>query len=953
MVGRVGGDEFVVLMVNVPSEGVARRKVKHLNIAVRERTIGEIPGGVSVSIGYALTGRQPITYETLFHQADEALYEAKRSGKSRACQYGIATGTETVSRDKIKTILVVDDHALNRKVLAKSLGAEYHIVEAENGRDALEKLETNGAQIDGIVLDLVMPVMDGFEFLTAIRERDAFCNIPIIVATVNENTEHETRALKLGAWDFVTKPYNVEVLKFRLHNAILRSQLSAFTQLKYLAEFDPLTGIYNKRKFFEMTRETMLANPDTRFVFARVDIENFKLVNSYFGMTAGDRLLRRLAGELREYAADHPMMTYGHIQADVFCLCLPFESEEKTIRKIEEASAVLGAMLENFTLAMSFGLYVVRDRTMSVDTMYDNAIMASRRCKGNYVRNYAFYEDGMRATMERENALAGQMPEALQGGQFVVYYQPKYDVRTGTPQGAEALVRWKHPRLGMITPGEFIPVFEKNGLVSKLDAFVWEQACRLLSEWKKEGRHVLPISVNVSRINLYNPKLVEQLCALTQKYDIPAGWLNLEITETAYSENPRVMQDVVSRLQKLGFIIMMDDFGSGYSSLNMLKDLPVDVLKVDMRFLPEHVNGRAERILASVVRMAKWLDMQVIVEGVETEEQVKFLQSVGCDFIQGYFYARPMPESDYRTLLEEFGPKEHELRISESGGHGIEELWSAVPQAEMVFEELIYPVGIYDLSYAGELTLLRANKAFRRDFGYDESAPAEVRRFVDEEQLMRLRDSFSAAFNQQSEVQCEYMRMSTDSRPMWVQVKLKFSGILEGQNIFLAIFSDITAARQAEAEMARFQKFASSPAPEAPYMLIVDDQELSRQILSELFGKHYRILEAEDGKRALELLREHCGEIAVLLLDLIMPVMSGRELLDVKNADPELSPIPVVVISADDTNSSQLRMLEYGVNDYITKPFLPQVALRRVRNVIDYNERFRALVTEYNRAKGS
>ncbi|MEG0216548.1 MAG: EAL domain-containing protein, partial [Hungatella sp.] len=257
----------------------------------------------------------------------------------------------------------------------------------------------------------------------------------------------------------------------------------------------------------------------------------------------------------------------------------------------------------------------------------------------------------MSATLTMEQEITNDMKYALENGQFEIYLQPQYNIHTKLPCGAEALVRWMHPKKGMLSPGIFIPIFERNGFITKLDYYVWEQACRCLHEWILQGIKPYPISVNVSRVDLYNPKLVETFLELVDRYEIEPRLLNLELTESAYTDNPIAMKKMMERLQEHGFLIMMDDFGSGYSSLSLLKDILVDVLKIDMQFLSKtEIPGRGENIIASVIRMAKWLNIPVIAEGAESGDQVDFLRSVGCDFVQGYYFARPMPVSDYEQL---------------------------------------------------------------------------------------------------------------------------------------------------------------------------------------------------------------------------------------------------------------------------------------------------------------
>lgn len=566
-------------------------------------------------------------------------------------------------------ILIVDDMQINRIMLRKILSNEYQIIEAENGKVALELLKTHGEKIAAIILDLIMPVKDGFSFLESLIKIQAYKDIPVIVSTIDGDIENEKRSLELGVWDFITKPFKPEIIQLRLKNVIARSQI-------YMAEHDSLTGFYNKRKFFQMTRQMLDEHRQEKFILLRLDIDRFKLINSFFGVEEGDRLLCYMASVIGEFVKKIPFCTYGRIESDIFCICKPYNAEQIEFL-VEEFRNKLIAYNPNYYIEISFGAYIINDLTLDMETMYDRASLAASQCKGKYMKYLAIYDDRITQALMHDQRIMNEMAPALEKGQFVVYFQPKYSLKTKKPYGAEALVRWQHPIKGLIPPNEFIPVFEKNGFICKLDFYVWERVCQAIHRWLREGLEPDPISVNVSRANLYNPNIVELLLDLVKKYEISPELLNLELTESAYMDNPQIIKKAIGRLQNEGFVILMDDFGSGYSSLSMLKDIVVDMLKIDMKFLPTKKDkGRSERILASIIQMAKWLDMPVIVEGVETKEQVAFLQELGCDYVQGYFFARPMTLEKYEKLI--FGKSiisEH--NIEEDNKFLMNMLWNA------------------------------------------------------------------------------------------------------------------------------------------------------------------------------------------------------------------------------------------------------------------------------------
>lgn len=285
--------------------------------------------------------------------------------------------------------------------------------------------------------------------------------------------------------------------------------------------------------------------------------------------------------------------------------------------------------------------------------MCDRALTACNSIKGKYGISFAYYDDTFRQKTLSEQFILDGMRVALKEKQFVVYYQPKYALSTEEIIGAEALVRWQHPQKGLMSPAEFIPLFERNGFITDLDIYVWDAVCSDLNSWIREGKHIIPISVNVSRTDIYNPELPDILCALTDKYGIPISLLHLEITETAYTEDSDQLINTVNKLIELGFLIEMDDFGSGYSSLNMLSELPINILKLDMSFINESANDRKKRILRVITYLARELNLPVVAEGVETEKQVLLLRELGCDYAQGYYYARPKSKEDFIKLMQE------------------------------------------------------------------------------------------------------------------------------------------------------------------------------------------------------------------------------------------------------------------------------------------------------------
>ena len=552
------------------------------------------------------------------------------------------------------TVLIVDDEKVNRIILRKILETEYDILEASNGEEAYDIFVGQYGFITAVVLDVFMRSGNGIDFLRHYHDSEFYQRIPVVVATIENGTKIEKECLALGAWDFIKKPYDVDILRFRLENVIERSQFKVAEELKYVKEYSTLTGIYNKKRFFEETRNVLDRNPKEQFAFIRIDIEKFRLVNSFYGIQEGNKLLQFLASYIENVLEPYPSKAFGHLEADIFGVCVPYERKQELIDFVEELAEQLRNYPLEFDLVPACGIYLIVDKSISTNDMYDMASLAAQRCKGNCMSGYAFYSDSMSVTIIKEQVLTNSMRSALESGQFVPYIQPKYNLEESKMDGGEVLIRWIDPKRGMIAPNEFIPVFERNGFIVKLDYFVWESTCKLLRRWMDEGRELRPLSVKISRVSLYNPRLVEQICELTEKYGIPRKLLQLELTESAYTQNQTAIRELMAKFRENGFTVLMDDFGSGYSSLNVLKDIVVDILKIDMKFLSDaEEKKRSEDILASVVEMSKKLNMPVIAEGVEKEEQVSFLKSIGCDYVQGYYFGKPMPVADYEKLVYE------------------------------------------------------------------------------------------------------------------------------------------------------------------------------------------------------------------------------------------------------------------------------------------------------------
>ena len=683
-----------------------------------------------------------------------------------------------------KTLLAVDDAEINRKILSKLFSSEFDVIEATDGKEALDIIAERQGNIDIIVLDIIMPKYDGFYFLEKIKNTD-FSDIPVVIATTDNSPEAEEKLLDLGATDLIYKPFNPQnavkrvkailarrenesqriksaassvenrhtmamrqtntfsaeynfetgktfidpeyiqfvhrdfinidifdpttmigliyrpdldaVVSFLnlgdIHETIQRyiniriltdnniyewfrlaltlyvengiktktiltfnninNEMEAIKKLEIFSSIDRLTKIPNRNTFVEKTQAIIEENEGEKFAIVRFDIESFKIINQLFGTSEGDSILKFIAVKLQEIIEPIKNGTYCRITSDLFAFSIPYDGDELVNKVIDTLVAAVKMYPLNFDITLSFGIYIAENSEYSVRHMLDRAAVAQKATKNNYKSHVSYFDEALKEQEEIEITIVSEMKRALENGEFKIYLQPKVDMRTGKIIGSEALVRWVHPEKGLISPRNFIPIFENNGFITELDYYIFETVSKQLDKWRQEGMPILPVSVNVSRADLYDPNLFPNIVRIVDKYNIPHEDIEFELTESSFISDNHKLVELTFNLQKGGFHVLMDDFGSGYSSLNSLKDIKVDVLKIDINFLPTSKDDeRAGKILTSVVSMAQALDLKVVVEGVETRDQADFLISIGAYEAQGYFFFRPMPIEDFEKALK-------------------------------------------------------------------------------------------------------------------------------------------------------------------------------------------------------------------------------------------------------------------------------------------------------------
>ncbi len=421
-------------------------------------------------------------------------------------------------------------------------------------------------------------------------------------------------------------------------------------ELKNQLGIDSLTGLYNQRGFFSSATRLVADNPDKRYILAIGDINGLGGINDLYSNTGGDIVISHVSKVISEFADGRGLC--ARMGSGTFAVI--FENTKENIEKLKADTQVSIAHLGmEYPLSIKFGLYDMGDRSVTMGRAVLYATYAYRTSKDKSRNTYVFYTDEMSKSMSEEAEVTQKMKSAMANGEFVLYFQPKYDHDSGDMVGAEVLSRWIRPDGQVISPGVFIPVFEKNGYISELDRYVWKTSFETVSRWIEAGKNAVPVSVNISRISLLDEAIIPYIRNLKERYPKASEYVQFEITESAYAGNTDEILGRVAHIQEMGFKINMDDFGSGYSSLNLLKDAPIDIVKLDMGFLRgEDHTDRGKVIISSVVKMTRELGFDIIAEGVETKDQADTLASMGCSVIQGFYYARPMPEDDFAASLK-------------------------------------------------------------------------------------------------------------------------------------------------------------------------------------------------------------------------------------------------------------------------------------------------------------
>ena len=552
------------------------------------------------------------------------------------------------SADGKRNVLIVEDEIVNQELLRYTLQEDYNLSFAATGEEAKAAICEQAETLSLLLLDLNLPDMHGMDILRWLREDAQLSRLPVIVLT--SDRESEVESLTIGAMDFIPKPYPMP--KVILARVLRTIELSEDRDILRSTERDALTGLYNQEFFYRYAEQFDVHHKETTMDAIVIDVNHFHMINERYGKVYGDEVLRRIGERVRDTVRESGGIVCRH-EADTFYIYCPHRTDYPTI--LEKVSTELADEAHKRThVRLRMGVYSEVDKHIDIERRFDRAKLAANTVRSSFTKGVAIYDSALHESEMFEEHLLESFHVAMEERQFVVYYQPKFDIRPSEPvlNSAEALVRWNNPELGMVSPGVFIPLFEKNGLIQELDSYVWHEVAAQIRDWRDRLGISMPVSINVSRVDMYDEDFVVNMVALLRENGLTPNDLLLEITESAYTENSDQIIDTVNQLREVGFKIEMDDFGSGYSSLNMVSTLPIDALKLDMQFIRNAFKGRRDtRMLEVVLEIADSLMVPSIAEGVETAEQMFTLKSLGCDIVQGYYFSRPVPAGEYEAFL--------------------------------------------------------------------------------------------------------------------------------------------------------------------------------------------------------------------------------------------------------------------------------------------------------------
>ncbi len=580
------------------------------------------------------------------------------------------------------------------------------------------------------------------------------------------------------------------------------------------------TGILSRVSFYTQAEDIMKDNAGYTAVI--IDVDNFKNINEKYGITTGDNVLRTIgtiqAGAFEKFDG---MILHGYFYADYFVSL--WKKDSIDINDFDNyLCEQFKKELSEYKVTFHMGVCETDSNANDISTICDHALIALKICKKQLSNRYTYYNKDFYSVVAEEKELYDDMKDALANEEFVPWFQPQYNYRTGVLIGAEALVRWQHPEKGIISPAKFVPFFEKNDLIYELDKCVWKKACMYLRKWMDMGHDISSVSVNVSRRDLFKSDLIDTFKTYLKQYDLPFSRLHVEITESAYVEDSDQLIEVVKQLQETGIKVEMDDFGSGYSSLNMLKEVPVDYLKLDMGFMSKAGNqDKGGKILSSIVGMAHQLELHVIAEGVETKQQADYLKSIGCRYMQGYFFSKPLPVSEFEKLLENSNLNDRPDNRIFKGVENSADFLDATTQSTLLFNSFVGGAAIIEY-YRGNLSALRINERFYEEVGINAEEyltyQYNLLGILPEESRKKYIKMLRTAMHTGGEAECE-MCIRNKGKDIWTFNRVRYLSQNGERYIFYLSVENITQARELMSEKAELTERLSAVMKSVPGLI--------------------------------------------------------------------------------------------------------------------------------------
>ena len=546
-----------------------------------------------------------------------------------------------------KTVLIVDDEPINRDILSAILSDTFNVLEAGDGKEALDLLLKDEQKINLVLLDVFMPY-DGREVLKERQNNPKLKKIPFIVCTSDKNIEEE--CFHLGVNDFVKKPYeNPDIIIARIKRMI---ELYEDRSILKDVEREKLTNFYNREFFKKYAQQFDALYPDLAKDMLAISVNRFRLIKELYGHDFCDKVLLAITDTMNNCLVNCRGII-GKDEGSTFIIYA--EHHDSYDHVIDKLTNGIKEVVGDIGISIRIGIYPNVDPSIDKEIVIGRTESTMDSVSGDYKKKIAIYDHDMQTKILHREELINSFEQALEDEEFKLYFQPKYNIQGDKPvfSSAEVLVRWISPKYGFISPGEFIPLFEENGLIAQLDSYLLEKAARYMGVWKKKFGIDVPLSVNLSRVNIYRPNLVEDITRYVDSNDVPRESYYIEITESAFVEDTKEVIPVITKLRDNGFKVEIDDFGSGYSSFNALIELPFDVLKIDMQIIRSmDKNPKVKEIIKMIVNLSKTMDSMTIAEGVETKEQCDFLKEAGVDVVQGYYFSKPLSKEEFEALID-------------------------------------------------------------------------------------------------------------------------------------------------------------------------------------------------------------------------------------------------------------------------------------------------------------